>query len=224
MSAISMAQAPQAFAFQSTLKDAAGNPYANDTIDVKFDIYNSLSDTVYSELHSGIITSASGYFSVNVGQGDSLSGTFADIDWATSSYWLNLSVDTGGVMISLGASQLLSVPYALNAGKPASAYLGTMNTYYTGVDTIMIFDSTLVNTGDYNVITGKYNVAETGVYLVKFRNTEGLATCTLKKNNNIILLTSDSVDKLFYFFKDEKIYISSSTLGQDSFFQIIQIK
>lgn len=105
---------------------------------------SAVGGVVYAETQS-VTTSASGYFSANVGQGVVVFGTFTGINWSTGSYWLEVSVDTlgGSNYVSLGASQLLSVPYALHAGNgggftPAVFQCVLLDYTTTGPDVIAI--------------------------------------------------------------------------------------
>lgn|GEM_PF-2625513 len=71
---------------------------------------------VYSERLTGT-TNGDGLLSMEIGSGAVLSGTFSTIDWSSGNYWLKTETDpTGGTNYSIsGASQLLSVPYAMYA-------------------------------------------------------------------------------------------------------------
>jgi hypothetical protein len=44
-----------------------------------------------------------------------VSGNFSQIDWSSGSYYLAIELDTGSGYVSMGTTQLLSVPYALYA-------------------------------------------------------------------------------------------------------------
>ncbi len=115
----SVAQVPQAFSFQSIVLDSNGEPISDQLIGVKVDILdNSLTgDIVYSETHQST-TNMSGIYSINIGQGTAIQGTFAQIPWSNGNKYISLSQDVSGGSnyIFAGASQLLSVPYALVAG------------------------------------------------------------------------------------------------------------
>ena len=73
--------------------------------------------TLYSETHSAT-TNQFGLFTLPVGSGTVVSGTFASINWATNAKFMKVEMDpTGGSSYTdMGTSQLLSVPYALVAG------------------------------------------------------------------------------------------------------------
>jgi len=50
-----------------------------------------------------------------IGQGSTVSGDFSQIDWSLGSYYLAIELDIGSGYVSMGTTQLLSVPYALYA-------------------------------------------------------------------------------------------------------------
>lgn len=117
------AQSPEAFKYQAVVRDASNSPVANQAVGVRLSVLEgSASGTaVYQETHSPT-TSAIGLMSVNVGEGTAVSGVFADIDWASADYFLQVEADAaGGTNYAvLGASQLLSVPYSLYATEAES--------------------------------------------------------------------------------------------------------
>jgi len=116
------AQIPQAFNYQAVARNASGTLMANQGIAVKISILqgSSLGTLVYSERHTST-TNQFGLFTVAIGQGSVLSGTFNTITWNSSNYWLKVEMDPigGTTYTAMGTSQLLTVPfamYAANAG------------------------------------------------------------------------------------------------------------
>ena len=73
---------------------------------------------MFSETHAPV-TNQFGLFTLQVGAGTVVSGTFATINWGVGDKYIRTSVDlTGGTNYQLmGMSQLLSVPYAFYAEK-----------------------------------------------------------------------------------------------------------
>ncbi|MEL6254925.1 MAG: hypothetical protein AAFR87_23160 [Bacteroidota bacterium] len=112
------AQSPEAFKYQAVLRDANYAPITGQNVSIRISILESTPDgtIVYQEAHSNQ-TSAIGLVVLNIGEGNVLSGIFADIQWGSSDHFLQVEVDqAGGTNYSiLGTSQLLSVPYALYA-------------------------------------------------------------------------------------------------------------
>ncbi|MFH0865454.1 MAG: tail fiber domain-containing protein [Bacteroidota bacterium] len=115
-------QVPQAFNYQAVARNSSGALLASQTIGLKLTIHQGSSSgtIVYSETHSPT-TNQFGLFTVALGQGTVVSGTFSAITWSTGNYWLQVQMDpTGGTTYAnMGTDQLLTVPfamYAANAG------------------------------------------------------------------------------------------------------------
>lgn len=110
------AQPPQSFKYQAVVRDNSGNVIANQNVSFRIGILQgSPSGTlVYSETHSATANDF-GLVNLEIGNGTVVSGVFANIAWASGSYFLQLEIDeTGGTNFQvMGTSQLLSVPYAL---------------------------------------------------------------------------------------------------------------
>lgn len=114
------AQAPQGFSYQAIARDNNGNPKANTSVSVKFSILNGSAQgtAVYAETHQ-TQSNNFGLFTLTIGQGSAITGTFASIDWAGPKY---LKVEIDGLLSN--TTQLLSVPYALYAEKAGNAGSG----------------------------------------------------------------------------------------------------
>ena len=112
-----VAQTPEGFNYQSVVRDASGEILANTTIGVEFKLHQTTTDgtVVYTETHTPT-TNAYGVFNLVVGQGTS-TDTFSTISWSSNTHFLEVSVDVAGgtSYTSMGTTQLLSVPYALQA-------------------------------------------------------------------------------------------------------------
>jgi hypothetical protein len=114
------AQVPQAFNYQAVARDNSGIPIANHAVGIKINIHQgSASGTViYSEnFVPAPTTNQFGLFTLSVGSGNPLNGTFSSINWGSGNYWLEVLMDaTGGTTYtSMGTSQLLTVPFAMYA-------------------------------------------------------------------------------------------------------------
>jgi len=113
-----MSQTPERISYQASIRNADNTVVADTRIAVKLAILqNSFSGTsVYEELHSPI-TSSNGVVGLEIGGGTAVKGEFSEIDWSKGPYFVETSVDiNGGTSYTLqGASQLVSVPYALHA-------------------------------------------------------------------------------------------------------------
>ena len=115
----SFAQIPQKMSYQSVIRNTEGNLVVNAATGVQISI---LKDTptgqaVYVETMTNT-TNENGLLSIEIGGGTPVLGSFAQIDWATGTYFVKTETDpTGGTNYTIvGTGQLLSVPYALYAG------------------------------------------------------------------------------------------------------------
>ncbi len=113
------AQVPQAFNYQGVARDLSGTPIPNQTIGLRIAILQETptGTEVYKETHTTTTTSL-GLFNLKIGTGTIVNGTFSNINWSNNNHFLQIEMDeTGGNTYQLiGSSQLMSVPYALNAG------------------------------------------------------------------------------------------------------------
>lgn len=127
------AQVPPAIPYQAVARDSFGSPLPNQAIALRMSIRNdsATGTVVYQETHSRS-TNALGMFTVNVGSGSVVSGTFLAIDWAKGSKYLQVEVDPAGgsSFVNMGAAQLLSVPYALHAGSSSVSNIAATHIPY----------------------------------------------------------------------------------------------
>jgi hypothetical protein len=112
-----LAQTPERFSYQGVARDGGGTPLANTDIGLRLRLRSGspTGTVVYQETHAPT-TNAHGLFTVQVGGGSGGSG-FSSIDWGTASHFLQVELDANGgtAYQDMGATQLLSVPYALYA-------------------------------------------------------------------------------------------------------------
>jgi hypothetical protein len=117
---------PQAFNYSAVARNAAGQPIATATIGIQVSILKTSPTGVaqYSENHF-VNTDAFGLFNLVIGGGAVQSGSMTTIDWSNDNYYLKVGMDaTGGTnFLTMGTTQLLSVPYALHA-KTAESIVG----------------------------------------------------------------------------------------------------
>ncbi len=120
---------PNAFNYSAVARNAAGQPIANTTIGIQITILKTSPTGVsqYSENHF-VNTDAFGLFNLVIGAGAVQSGSMATIDWSNDNYYLKVGMDaTGGTnFLTMGTTQLLSVPYAMYA-KSAGSVSGGAN-------------------------------------------------------------------------------------------------
>ena len=117
------AQVPQAFNYQAVARNSSGNLLASQTISIKITIHQSSASgtVVYSETHGSVTTNQFGLFTINIGEGTPVSGTFSGVTWSSGDYWLQVQMDPlgGSSYTDMGTAKLLTVPfamYAANAG------------------------------------------------------------------------------------------------------------
>jgi hypothetical protein len=118
---------PQAFNYSAVARNSFGQPIATSTIGIQISIRRTtaLGVIVYQENHF-VNTDAFGLFNLTVGGGAIISGSMSGIDWALDNYYLQVGMDANGGtnFLTMGASQLLSVPYALHAKTAESVTSG----------------------------------------------------------------------------------------------------
>ena len=118
----SKAQAPQAVCYQAAAKDDQGADLIGQDISIRAAVIKDSPSGVvqWEEVHSPT-TDQFGLFTINIGEGNStgngIQSNFAKINWGEGDYWLRIEMDaTGGMDFELmGASKIISVPYALYA-------------------------------------------------------------------------------------------------------------
>ncbi len=122
---LSFGQAPESINYQAVARNSTGAVLQNQHVSLRFSVHDqSASGTVvYRETFSGISTNQFGLFSVGIGSGTIVTGTFAGINWVSGTKFLQVEIDpnNGTSYIDMGTSQLLSVPYALYAKTAGNA-------------------------------------------------------------------------------------------------------
>ena len=124
-----LAQAPQGFNYQATVRNSAGDLILNTNVYFKFNVMqgSQTSLPVFTEIHY-VPTDDLGQVNLVIGQGTATTGAFSELDWSLGSYYLGIELDTGNGYVAMGTTQLLSVPYALyaeNSGNSSQSDLPT---------------------------------------------------------------------------------------------------
>jgi hypothetical protein len=122
------AQSPEAFKYQSVVRDASQIAIPNQAVGMRLTILQGspIGTIVYQETFTPT-TNAYGLVNLEIGTGTVVgAGTFATINWANGPYFIETAFDaTGGTTyLVMGTSQLLSVPYALYAKTSGSSIPG----------------------------------------------------------------------------------------------------
>jgi hypothetical protein len=129
---LTFAQVPQKMTYQSVIRNSNGDLVINTSIGIQISILKDSpsGQVVYVETMSNT-TNENGLLTLEIGGGTPITGTFAAINWGTGNYFVKTETDlAGGTNYSIvGVGQLLSVPYALFAGK--STNLGKSTIYLT---------------------------------------------------------------------------------------------
>jgi hypothetical protein len=128
-----VAQPPQAFKYQAVVRDAAGEIMSNQAVDIRISIHDATTGgtIVYQETFSET-TNQFGLVNLNIGLGTPVTGIFSNIDWSNDSKFIEIEIDSGSGYISMGTSELFSVPYALYSDRSSDGYWGLYNSsiYY----------------------------------------------------------------------------------------------
>ena len=119
---------PNAFNYSAVARNAAGQPISEATIGIQINILKTSTTgaSQYSENHF-VNTDAFGLFNLVIGAGAVQSGSMATIDWGNDNYYLKVGMDANGGtnFMTMGTTQLLSVPYALYAKSAGSVSGGS---------------------------------------------------------------------------------------------------
>ena len=116
------AQSPEKLNYQAVVRDGSNQLVTNGTIGVRTQILqgSEFGAAKYVETHTPE-SDGNGVINLEIGNGTEVTGDFSAIDWSDGPYFLKTEVDPNGAdnySITITA-ELLSVPYALYAGKSA---------------------------------------------------------------------------------------------------------
>lgn len=127
------AQPPHAFTYQAVVRSGGGTPMVNQTVALRFSVTDGAATTYYSETQS-VTSNQFGLISVAVGNGTPVFQAFDSIPWASGDKYLatEMDINNGTNYVSMGAEQLLSVPYAIYAGNAPTSGGGGGNANVNG--------------------------------------------------------------------------------------------
>jgi hypothetical protein len=115
---MAFAQTPQLLSYQAVIRNTSNQLVVNAPLGVQISVLqgSATGTAVYVERHFPR-SSNTGIVTLNIGGGTVVSGVFANINWASGTYFLKTETDlNGGANYTIsGTSQMLSVPYAINA-------------------------------------------------------------------------------------------------------------
>jgi hypothetical protein len=194
LSGFSKAQSPpNAFNYSAVARNSSGQPIATSKIGIQISILKtSTTGTVqYSENHT-INTDAFGLFNLAIGAGTVQSGSMSAINWGTDNYFIKIGMDvTGGTnFLTMGTTQLMSVPYALHS-KNAS----------NGIDHISSDTDTLyLSNGKFFVAGSKVSASNSGgkTYIELFGDVtdaqaDSIIKADLGPNTQFIYITNTTI-------------------------------
>lgn len=111
-------QTPQKINYQAVARDSeTGVELSNQSAFLVAKILQSSpnGELIYQEEHANISTNEYGLFSIQIGGGNPVSGNFDQINWGSNQFWLEIDIDLGDGLETMGSMQFVSVPYALHA-------------------------------------------------------------------------------------------------------------
>ena len=124
ISTLSYGQVPQKFNYQGIARDVKGNPLANQKMSLKLSVLPTQDATVAEYEETQLVTTNEfGLYTLQIGNGQVVTGDMKTVKWETGNKYINVSIDpTGGSnYVDAGTTQLLSVPYALYSDRSGSA-------------------------------------------------------------------------------------------------------
>ena len=107
---------PPGIPYQAVVRNANGQVAANTAVTTRFTLRQTTADGAieFKETHS-LTTNAQGLMSTVLGQGIAVQNTFAAINWANTTKFLQVEVDLSNGYVDLGTQQLMSVPYSIQS-------------------------------------------------------------------------------------------------------------
>ncbi len=113
-------QAPKLINYQGVARNSSGVALSGITVTITIDITSG----TFVEKHI-VNTNSVGIFTLHIGGGSTVSGSFAAINWGGGINTIDVTINTGSGPQAMGQQQLVSVPYALYAEKAGIAGSGS---------------------------------------------------------------------------------------------------
>jgi len=199
VSILSFAQAPpEGINYQAMARDTTGKAISNSiNLRVKFSIWDSISggNNLFSETHNPVHTNRYGLFTLVIGSINTIG--FTAISWATGKKYLEVEIDTvgGSNYISMGRTQMMSVPYALYAKTAGGGVIGatglTGATGATGATGI----SGLAGNNGATGVTGATG-ADLGTHWTLTGNATSLADFIGTTTNQDLIFKTNSLERM----------------------------
>ena len=126
MTVLLHAQTPQLLNYQGVVRNASGDPLANQSVGLRLTIQDGSATTLYQETQS-TTTNAFGLYTVQIGNGTPVTGSMGSASWLMGGRFIKVEMDPAGgsSYTDVGTpTQLVSVPYALGANSVQSSNNG----------------------------------------------------------------------------------------------------
>lgn len=171
---------PEKFSFQAVVRNSSNQLVSNQLVGVKISILASANanPVVYAETHQ-VSTNENGLFSIQIGNGTTVDGSFNTIQWKDGIHNIQCEIDlTGGTNYTISTtSQLLSVPYALHAKTAVSAT--DNNAWKKNGNNNTDVATQFIGTTDFNDLQFKVDSQKSGI----IEANDGLYNNTIKNGN-----------------------------------------
>ena len=155
----SFAQVPNKFSYQTVVRDSNKELVSNKLITVQISILQGSENgpAIYTELHKAT-TNTNGLTSFKIGEGELIHGVFSTIEWENGPFYVRSATDIhgGGNYSIIGVSELLSVPYALNARVAENSFSGNYEDLINKPVNISDFFNDAGYITDQNIIDGTF--------------------------------------------------------------------
>ncbi|MBS1771489.1 MAG: hypothetical protein JST82_01425 [Bacteroidetes bacterium] len=139
-----MAQAPQKFNYQGIARNTSGTPLASQALGIRLTVHDATATgaILYQETFN-ITTNAYGLYTLQVGGGTVVSGTFNTISWGSGAKYLQVEIDPAGgtSYADMGSNQLISVPYAVYANNAGAIQGNNVSTTAPAAGQILVWDA-----------------------------------------------------------------------------------
>ncbi len=103
--------------YQAVARDLSAQVLPDTRVELRVNLLagGQSDQVVYSEQHQ-VTTNLLGLFSLTIGQGQALAGTFPSVPWGSEEIWMEIQIrEEGGDFATVSNSKMLSVPYAFYA-------------------------------------------------------------------------------------------------------------
>lgn len=114
-----IAQTPQGINYQAVARTVDGEPLADTALDIRISIGPdiNLSNIEYAEVHT-LTTNRFGLFTLVIGEGAPLNGSFSSIVWNTGEKYLNIEIGD----VDMGTTKLTALQILGEALKATRGY------------------------------------------------------------------------------------------------------